>query len=571
MTHSSLVTIPSNQLLVNYTYSIIVSAKSADGRTSSQTLSVTTLPPGVPIVTIPSKRSKFNADSVLQLNGLFVANYSLRATWNASFAGAKMSLAGVAMTPLVKTFSLQQASNPSTTFPLAIAANTFIAGRQYTFMLYAYNAKNPSVFAYGKVELNVNSPPTGGRIAVTPSTGYALQTSFLTSQSGWIDDLADYPLTYDVLYQLTTKSIGGQPKIFTIITLSALSSVSSVLPAGLATESNQVLLYGRAEDIYLSGSNVSMYVTVRTGGNNSDPSAYLKNALATAMASGDTDAVYQSMNLASSSLGLVDCSAAPNCTALNREGCGGTVNTCGSCLSGYTGIVGDSNKNCKHSKDKSGNGAVGDHCAKNTDCQYSSCHHNRCVIPDQTCPTAVVSTVCSGHGQCNFTDTGGNAVTTCPETSVFCTASCYCSDGYGGVSCSSTPSSIAARETSRVSMCNAVLATASKQTPSAKLVDLLVSTLYSAYDPNEVRSSAGILNCSQVTSIPLLPLPHSIYSISHLLIIITRVTIPGINHHWQSGIARIHERHRVVYSVRICGANNHVHAVFVNGRIQHCQ
>ena len=514
-TRTSLVTIPSNQLSVNYTYSIIVAAKSADGRTSSQTISVTTLAPGVPIVTIPSKRSKFNADSVLQLNGLFVANYSLRATWNATFSGAAMSLAGAAMTPLVKIFSLQQATNPSTTFPLAIAANTFIAGRQYTFTLYAYNARNPGVFAYSQVVLNVNSPPTGGRIAVTPTTGYALQTSFFTSQSGWIDDLEDYPLTYDFLYQLTNKVVAGQPKIFTILTLSALSSVSSVLPAGLATESNQVRMYGRAEDIYLSASNVSMYVKVTTGGNNSDPSAYLKGALAKAMASGDTDAVYQSMNLAASSLSVVVCSAAPNCTALNREGCGGTINTCGSCLSGYTGIVGDSNKQCKSSTDKSGNGAAGDSCSKDTDCRYGSCKHNQCAVPDQTCPTSVASKVCSGHGQCNFTDTGGNSVTTCPETSVYCTASCACTDGYGGVSCSLTPSAIADRETSRVSMCNAVLATASKQTPSAKLVDLLVSTLYSAYDPHEVRSTAGIVNCSQVTTTPLFPSsPHNIHSIN---------------------------------------------------------
>ena len=558
---------------MNYTYSIIVSAKSADGRTSSQTLSVTTLPPGVPVVTIPSKRSKFNADSVLQLNGLFVANYSLRVTWNASFAGAKMSLAHAAMTPLVKTFSQQQAMNPSTTFPLAIAANTFIAGRQYTFMLYAYNAKNPSVFAYGQVVLNVNSPPTGGRISVTPSAGFALQTSFFASQSGWIDDLEDYPLTYDFLYQLTNKAVGGQPAFFTIITLSALSSVSSVLPAGLATESNQVRMYGRAEDIYLSSSNVSMYVKVTTGGNNSDPSAYLKNALATAIASGDTDAVYQSMNLASSSLGLVDCSAAPNCTALNREGCGGTINTCGSCLSGYTGIVGDSNKNCKHSSDKSGNGAVGYNCAKDTDCQYGSCKHHQCVIPDQTCPTTIVSKVCSGHGQCNFTDTGGSAVTTCPETSVFCTASCHCTGGYGGVSCSLPPESIAARETSRVSMCNAVLATASKQTPSAKLVDLLVSTLYSAYDPHEVRSSAGVLNCSQVTSnpLPLLLLPLKVRTQLTISYLQLAITTPGIDHHRQSGIGRIHERHRIVYCNRVCRAYNHVHAIIVNGCIKLCQ
>ena len=47
-------------------------------------------------------------------------------------------------------------------------------------------------------------------------------------------------------------------------------------------------------------------------------------------------------------------------------------------------------------------------------------------------------------------------------------------------------------------MCNAVLVTAKQLTPSAKLVDKLVSTVLSAFDPTEVRSTAGITNCSQV-------------------------------------------------------------------------
>ena len=98
--HTSVITIPSYQLEVNHTYNVLVTARSKDGRFSSQTVAVTGLPVGVPVVTIPSKRSKFNADGVLQLNGLFVANYSLYATWNVSFAGTAVAIAQVNIYPI---------------------------------------------------------------------------------------------------------------------------------------------------------------------------------------------------------------------------------------------------------------------------------------------------------------------------------------------------------------------------------------------------------------------------------------------------------------------------------------
>ena len=330
-------------------------------------------------------------------------------------------------------------------------------------------------------------------MTVTPTTGYALQTSFVGAQSGWIDDVEDYPLTYDFLYQLTSNVVVGQPTLFTIVSLSALSSVSTLLPAGLPTEQNKVTFYGRAEDIYLSSSNVSTVVVVTSG--TADPSTYLKSALTTALASGDTDAVYRHMNVASAALSSVDCSLAPNCTALNRASCAGVVNTCGKCLQGYTGLVGDSNKKCVNGLNLLPLGAT---CKSNNDCQSHDCVNTVCVDPGKTCPSATSPGVCSGHGSCRFVDIGGSTVSSCGETDVHCSANCVCQGGYGGVSCSLSPAELIAREAARVSMCNAVLVTAKQLTPSAKLVDKLVSTVLSAYDPTEVRSTAGIVNCSKV-------------------------------------------------------------------------
>ena len=120
-----------------------------------------------------------------------------------------------------------------------------------------------------------------------------------------------------------------------------------------------------------------------------------------------------------------------------------------------------------------------------------------CVDPDKVCPSTT-STVCSGHGTCQLFDIGGNTVTSCGERNVHCLAKCVCQGGYGGVSCSLSPTDLIAQENARVSMCNAVLVTAKQLTPSAKLVDKLVSTVLSAYDPYVVRSTQGINNCSKV-------------------------------------------------------------------------
>ena len=113
--------------------------------------------------------------------------------------------------------------------------------------------------------LTVNSPPSAGVLTVTPQTGYALNTSFVGAQSGWIDDVNDYPLTYDFLYQLTSNVVVGQPNVFTIVSSSALASVSTALPPGRSTENNTVTVYGRAGDIYSSSSNVSAVVVVTAG------------------------------------------------------------------------------------------------------------------------------------------------------------------------------------------------------------------------------------------------------------------------------------------------------------------
>lgn len=58
----------------------------------------------------------------------------------------------------------------------------------------------------------------------------------------------------------------------------------------------------------------------------------------------------QVLDVASSSLNAANCSAAPDCAALNRGDCGThglrEANTCGECASGSVGVLGAANLQC---------------------------------------------------------------------------------------------------------------------------------------------------------------------------------------------------------------------------------
>jgi hypothetical protein len=83
-----------------------------------------------------------------------------------------------------------------------VALEALTSGSYYTFRLTAASAST-GVSGYAEVQLLVNSPPTSGSLAVSPSTGYALTTSFLCLASGWVDDAEDLPLTYATFAPVT--------------------------------------------------------------------------------------------------------------------------------------------------------------------------------------------------------------------------------------------------------------------------------------------------------------------------------------------------------------------------------
>lgn len=250
-----------------------------------------------------------------------------------------------------------------------------------------------------------------------------------------------------------------------------------------------------ALDVYGASANVTFpVIALQSPSFNS--SLYFQQSLKTKLLSGDVDGIFQTINLVSSTLSAVNCSAAPNCTAFNRNACLDTINTCASCFDGFKGIIGDDNSKCF--PEGSTAGSIGSSCKKNTDCLFNYCAHGRCAAPSQTCESASLDTICSEHGSCVFTDNSRNIVKNCTILDPFCNANCVCRSGYGGVDCSLDPLQLAERSTTRSGMCGALLNIIAISDRSAKLFDTIASALLSAYDGTQIITAAGKVECSTV-------------------------------------------------------------------------
>jgi hypothetical protein len=134
--------------------------------------------------------------------------------------------------------------------------------------------------------------------------------------------------------------------------------------------------------------------------------------LSTYNSDGDTDALYLSVNSAASIINTQNCSAAPNCTALNRQPCLAVPNTCGSCFNGYVGVVGDSNSYCTNIT-LNPLADIGEFCEEDGDCIYQQCTNSFCTAPSLQCHSNVDGADCSGNGICLFEDSVGAPLTNC--------------------------------------------------------------------------------------------------------------------------------------------------------------
>ena len=130
----------------------------------------------------------------------------------------------------------------------------------YTFTLTAtHQAPAGARSAFAQQTIVMNRPPRGGRLAVSPTTGFELNGTFVLRASYWVDDADDLPLRYS-FYRYTFYDGNGTDSDLAPVSLGGAASLTPrldiLLPAG------QLSLLVTVEDRYGATASAGADATV---------------------------------------------------------------------------------------------------------------------------------------------------------------------------------------------------------------------------------------------------------------------------------------------------------------------
>ena len=511
----STLNVPYSSLNSSLIYTIgVVITNAAGTKSSSSTVTINKVETtsAYATATLLTSTTVVNEDAIMRMDAQISSNKELLVIWQAFIDGVEQPLSNQ-LSVTNRSLTTAQVSS-SITYPLVLPSFSFTGGTIISIRVSTYmpalsnsivapttlsssmlkslstSSSTYKLMSYSEISLRVNSPPSSGKLSVTPNSGTALNTTFVTFTYDWVEDATDLPLSYDFRYSVAANSY-----LF-MQSRGAPSASTAKLPVGQQSTNYNVTLVVRAYDIYLACSNATVIAQVKPSLSVQNYKLLLSSLLDTAIIVGSIDQTVSIINAVSSTMNTVDCSGVniTFCSGLNRSPCTLTSNTCGSCNSDYVGKVGDANTLCFPSSEP-GKG-IGATCSKGSECLYGTCTSGTCVAPTQSCPI-FDNQECGGHGICQYL-IGGLAVVAskCSILDTACIPTCKCNGGYGGKDCSLDPNTLAQREGARMTMCETLTnATASSDT-SIALIDSLSSSILSTYDKYEVTSENGIYSCA---------------------------------------------------------------------------
>eukprot|EP01039_Chlorochromonas_danica_P001522 gene1522-1660_t len=399
-------------------------------------------------------------------------------------------------------------ANHLTYVNLHLSAFSLVGGSTYTFSLSCQTISDArssgrrlasldtSVNSSVSIQVSTNNPPTGGRLSVSPSSGYALNTSFMISTDMWVD--TDLPLSYTFSFLSSTS--GGASNVFLPLkTKSAMNRITAILASanGVDKGTNVSVI---AEDAYNASSGRVQakvhIIPVSSSSLSSSASSLLsqKNGMS-------VDELQNVISAVTTVVNVVDCSAAPNCTSLHRDSCQSTANTCGACYTSYlsTGSDGDDNSVCLSQSALTASSSGHSSCTSSSSCaSWQYCNASSlCSDSSKAC----VSPTCSSHGTCRYLSSyTSQMVNSCSLISSSCEAVCKCVDGYGGADCSLTSAELSAQQALRSQLLDGLSTVVSKSDGDASSLANAATSLSSIvrdqYDVS-VSSSSQVANLAQ--------------------------------------------------------------------------
>eukprot|EP01040_Poterioochromonas_malhamensis_P011892 gene11892-biopygen2504 len=465
-------------------------------RTAVASVTVKLLPPQYPIIALQSNMegNTMNRGQSLQLTGSLNVPDGLsgNASWLLT-GGSALSLSALSLTPLTRDIS-SSSSSQSFSMYLALPGNALTSGVSYTFALQTKLLNDVSVVVSlsSSITIAVNAPPLPGLFLVQPSSGLAYVDSFTLSCSLWTD--SNLPLSYQFSYLIESNGMKS-----VVRGMSVVGYATSLLPAGSKARNNSMVVMADVYDSLNANTSISTTVKVVEPEQNSfNISSFITAATSSASS---VDALVQGTSLSSLLLNQANCSLAPDCSKLNRNGCFSTAHTCGSCVSSaLVGQVGDSNNPCRVV-----NSTIGV-----VSRQMQQCGGN-----------------CSGHGQCGFfSSLDGSAVSVCYRGEVSCYAKCVCEEGYSrSVICDKSDVEVEARSKLREQVIGGIEQLMEQQDPTEQNIAAWMNSVLQSALEQELQltsTSINLPNCGNDSSssgvaVSILSLSSSLYNASNFL------------------------------------------------------
>lgn len=439
---------------------------------------------GISAPSLPSSRI-INSGQQLQLIGSLSvpANTGGNSSW--SIDDKSIRLSTIALSPLEEMIAPIPSSSDSTfvsrSFYLVISANQLPIGSTLVFTLVGMLSTKSSgkMQTSSSISVTVNAPPSQGLFYVSPAVGgIELSTVFALIAVQWVD--SELPLSYQFGYTTSNRVS------VVLISKVEVSFGSSKLPAG--DESNEDLLQCNSLvfDSLNAVTNVVFNVEVKIQSvmNSATMNQFVSNSFSDAS---NTDGIKQAAAFSSYVLNINNCASAPNCTALNRHKCSSTAHTCGTCMTSFIGIDGDTNEPCIELT----KGIAGRRLLNGAD-----------VLNAKICPGK-----CSGHGSCEFvyTDSGqlfNQDEEPCYMGRIDCDAVCNCDEDYfGSDSCDITAYEFSLKQKSRNLIFNGIQTLVNNENPDNAVISGWMNSLLVASQTSSelsVESCLMILNLADI-------------------------------------------------------------------------